>query len=388
MAEKVLNLGADANQEPAFVKRAADPVISPAYAIPGDFTAQYPQPLDTTELLNMCEEVNVYREIPTKQTALKAEHWREMDYLQFTSGSASIAFGDGLCPEEYEHGGDNFTVTLKNIGAKKSLSLSDIKHSIAVASMGQGISALAGAFPSSEGMPGGSDMGTISKVAVAGLKAKEMQLASTLVLNGWDKLLVSGNATTNTLAFDGIENLVGSGTGAHYDHSNISGTFSSASFDRFLTEGCAKPSAVFGHPQAIQEMMTSYFANGGVAVQNVAKGDGNRLTPGFNFAGEVFTGAGTMKVVADSNFARTDVGDGTFQAHLYALRMSHNGDPLVYKANQFDLAFQDLTPGCTAISFQIWAKSALVIKAKCAQGDYLSGFTGRIQSTCSVLGFN
>ena len=50
MPDTVLNLGADAKSEPAFVQKATDPVITPAYTQPGDFTAQYPQPLDVTEI--------------------------------------------------------------------------------------------------------------------------------------------------------------------------------------------------------------------------------------------------------------------------------------------------------------------------------------------------
>jgi len=66
----------------------------------------------------------------------------------------------------------------------------------------------------------------------------------------------------------------------------------------------------------------------------------------------------------------------------------HNGEPLVYKATQIPLAFKDLAPGCTAISFQIWAKTALIIKAKCAQARYTKSFTGRIVTTCPVIGLS
>src|SRR5512138_2697042 len=143
--EVILNLGG--GQERAFqagvVQKANDPIMSPQPATPIDFAAQFPQPLDTTELVVMCEELGFWKALPEKPTSLKAETWRELNELAFTSGSSYISFADGGCPEEFYHDGDNTTITLKNIGAKKSLTLSDIKHSAAVAGMnGVGISAL------------------------------------------------------------------------------------------------------------------------------------------------------------------------------------------------------------------------------------------------------
>src|SRR5512139_2472205 len=114
--EKVLNLGEDAAVEKAFVSRATDPVISPNYSTPGDFAAQYPTPLDPTEFLAMCEEVTLLQAIPEQRTALKQHTWRELNELDFNSGSSYLAFADGYCPEEYEHDGDNTTITLKNLG--------------------------------------------------------------------------------------------------------------------------------------------------------------------------------------------------------------------------------------------------------------------------------
>jgi hypothetical protein len=132
MSEQILNLGADAAQEPAFEQKTTDPVILPQpYASPADFAAQYPQPLDPTEIIAMCEEVALYQFIPVQSTSLNAHLWREMTSLEFTSGSAYIAFADGECPEEYTHDGANQTVNIKNIGAKKTLSIRDIKHSAA-----------------------------------------------------------------------------------------------------------------------------------------------------------------------------------------------------------------------------------------------------------------
>ena len=79
-----------------------------------------------------------------------------MTSLEFTSGSAYVAFADGECPEEYTHDGANQTITLKNLGAKKTLSVSDIQHSMAVAGAGwHGINTLVAPAPSSEGLPGG-----------------------------------------------------------------------------------------------------------------------------------------------------------------------------------------------------------------------------------------
>ena len=387
MTEQVLNLGTDAGVEKAFVSKATDPVISPAATTPIDFAAQYPQPLNTEELIAMCEELGVWKALPEQRTALKSETWRELNELAFTSGSSYISFTDGECPTEYYHDGDNITIDLKNIGAKKSLTISDIMHSAAVAAAGwNGINQLVGGFGSADGLPGSLGQGTFLNQMVGDLKAKEMVLASTLVMNGWDRLLVTGDVGGNALEMDGIENYVTAGNGARASTVDQSGTFSAANFDRFLSEGCATPTDIFGHPQAIQELMTSYFALGGVAVQNIGFSTGNRVTPGFNFGGEVNTGVGLLRVHADRNFTKATAGAAQFSSKLYALRMVHNGMPLVYKLSQIPLAFKDLAPGCTAVSFQIWAKTALVIKALCAQAVYTSLFAGRTVSSCPVIG--
>jgi len=184
--EQILDLG----EGGSFVNRATDPVISPNYSSPADFAAQYPNPLDPTEIIAMCEEITLWRDLPELSTGLKVDMWREMTSLAFTSGSAYIAFQDGYCPEEYTHDGSNTTVTLKNIGAKKSLSISDILHSRAVAmGYGDGINRLIAPMAAGEGVPGGSDTGTFLAETVMDVKAKEMRLASTLVLDGWDNLL-------------------------------------------------------------------------------------------------------------------------------------------------------------------------------------------------------
>lgn len=401
MSEPILNLGpkdtngafAETNNGRAFVSRANDPILSPQATTPIDFAAQFPQPLDTTELVVMCEELGLWKALPELPTSLKAETWRELNSLAFSSGSSFISFADGGCPEEYYHDGANTTVTLKNIGAHKSLTISDILHSAAVSSMsvgqfGVGINRLVGGFQFSEGMPGGNDQGTFLAEAVSDLKAKEMVLAGTLVMNGWDNLLVNGNSVSNSLEFDGVVTQVTSANGAHVNDvtgQNASGTFTGIALDRFLAEACAKAQVVAGHPQAIQEMMSAYFTLGFQGSQIIYNTDGNRMVPGYNFAGEVNTGIGALKAIADRNFPKTAAGANSFLASLYTLRTTHNGEPLIYKRTQIPLSFRDLVPGCTAIQFQIWAKTALIIKALCAQGRYQNVFTGRSVTTCPVI---
>jgi len=373
----------------AFVARATDPVVSNV-ATPGDFAAQFPTPLDPTEILTLCEEVTLLQAIPEKRTGLKQETWREMTSLVFSSGSNYIAFSDGTCPEEYEHDGSNTTVDLKNLGAKKSLTISDIMHSAAVVAGGSGIEALLGGYAAGQGLPGAKDIATFGREAIADVKEKEMRLGMTLVLNGEDRLLAVGDATTRPLEYDGIESWVTSANGAHTNSTSgqdASGTFSATNFDRWLSEGCAKPTHLFGHPAAVQEVMSAYFQLGfqGSQVINVASGD--RIVPGFNFGGFVNTGIGRLQVVADSNFTRTASGTNSYLSNIYALRMTHNGEPLVYRSTQIPLSMIDLAPGCTAISFEIWKKTALLVKALCAQGVYSFGsYVGRIVTQCVQIG--
>ena len=371
----------------SFVQKATDPVMANA-ALPGDFAAQYPTPLDTTEIITMCEEITVWQTIPVKKTALKQETWRELNALAFTSGSTYIAFADYVCPEEYSHSGENTTVDLKNIGAKKSLGISDIMHSAAVAAAGwNGINRLVGGFASGEGMPGGNDAGTFIAEHVADLKEKEVRLGMTLLLNGLDRLLVLGNATAAPLEFNGIEPwFVNICTTEHTNDNSASGSFTAIGFDRFLSEGCAKPTTVFGHPTAIQELLSAYFQLGWQGSQQVTFSNGDRIVPGYNFAGFVNTGVGRLQVVADNNFTRTNIAGGNFQTNLFAMRMTHNGEPFVYRSVQIPLSMKDLTPGCTAISFELWEKSALIIKACYAHGVYQTQFTGRLTTTCTAIG--
>jgi len=383
--EKVLDMANGG----AFVSRATDPVVTNV-STPIDFAAQYPTPLDPTEVIAMCEEVNLLNAIPEYPTGLKEEIWRELNELAFTSGSAYIAFADGACPEEYYHDGDNTTVTLKNLGAKKSLTISDIIHSQAVTMGGSGIRALLGAGAGSSGMPGGSDFATMQLESIANLKEKEVKLGMTLVLNGEDRLLAEGDAVTRPLEFSGIETQVTAANGAHTNSTSgqdASGTFSANNFDLFLAEACAKPTHIFGHPQAIQNMMSGYFQLGFQGSQLINFNGGSQIVPGFSFAGFVQTGVGRLTVVADTNFSKTASGSNSFLSKLYPMRMSHNGVPLVYRSTQIPLSLVDLAPGCTSLSFEIWKKTSLIIKAMCAQNLYVFGsFAGRSTTTCTAIG--
>jgi hypothetical protein len=305
--------------------------------------------------MDLCEEISLWRALPDIRTSLHDYTWREMTSLAFTSGSAYIAFADGECPEEYTHDGANSSVYLKYIGAKKTLSFSDILHSRAIAGANwHGINQIVGGFPSSEGMPGGLDSATFGREYVRDVKEKEARLAMTLVMNGWDRLLVAGDSNGNALEFDGFETWATNQSCTMHTNSNTaSGTFSATTFDRFLGESCAKPTMLFGHPAAIQELMSSYFQLGFQGSQVVNFTEGSRLTPGFNFASFVNTGVGRLQVVADYNFRRNNIGGGAFQADIWAMRMVHNGEPLVYKITQIPLSFNDLVPGCTAVSFEV-----------------------------------
>jgi hypothetical protein len=387
--ELVLDMGGGTHSRSHFPLefRQNDPIITPQpYQSPADYVGQYPTPVPTEEIIAMCEELSAWQAMPEHFGGLKTETWRELNSLAFTSGSSYISFADGECPEEYTHDGSNTTVTLKNIGAKKTLSISDILDSAAKIGMGQGIGRLIGGIPAGEGMPGGSQTTSFLEEVFTDVKGKEVRAALTLVLNGWDRLLVLGDVDSNSLEFDGIEQRLADPTCTpHSNDNSASGTFAAAGFDRFLSESCAKPTALFGAPQAVQELLSLYMQLGWQGSQIINFGDGNRIIPGFNFAGFVNTGIGRLPVVADANFTRTNIGGGNFQSKIYALRMNHNGTDLVYKRTQIPFSWYDLVPGCTAISFMVWAKTALVIKHCCAHGVYTSQFTGRITTTCPTI---
>jgi hypothetical protein len=384
--EQVLDMAA--GNGGAFVSRATDPVILPQpYASPADFTAQYPIPLDPTEFIAMCDEVNLVNNLTEERTALLAHTWRELNSLAFASGSTYISFADGECPEEYTHDGEATTVYLKNLGAKKSLSESEVMHSSAVAAANwHGINRLVGGSYLGQGLPGGGDAGSFLMESVADLKIKEIRLATTLVLNGLDRMLVTGNKTTNSLEFDGLETILTEANGAYYNSANASGTFSAQTFDRFLSAGCAKPTMLTGHPQALQEVASGYYSLGFNGSQLINFESGNRIVPGFNFANMINTAVGQVKVVSDKNFSITASGATQFQSNVFALREMHNGVPLVYRLTQIPLNVKDLAPGCTAVSFQVWTKTALIVKHKCAHARFITNFTGNVVTTCPVIG--
>jgi len=392
MSEPILDLATNKAFTPEpMVQRATDPVLQPAtYSTPGDWAGQFPQPLDPTEILTMCEEITLWQALPEKRTMLYGETWREMDYANILSGSTAVDeylfFADGYCPEEYEHSGSNKTVNHKNIGVKKNLSEREIMHSMAVASLPMGgINTLIGGAPSGEGLPGAYDMATFQRERVKDLAEKEIRMGMSLVLNGWDRYLVNGSTAISALQFDGIENwATNMSCTMHTNDNSASGTFSATNFDRFLSESCAKPTVLMGHPQAIQELMQSYFVLGFQGSQ-VINQQADRMTPGFNFAGFVNTGVGRLGVIADNNFRRDASSTTTFQADIWAFRMTHNGEPLVYKSTQIPLGLRYLTPGCTVISFEIWAATCLIIKACCMHGKYTSQFSGREVTTCALL---
>jgi hypothetical protein len=312
-----------------------------------------------------------------------------MTSLALTSGSSNAyAFADGSCAEEYTHDGENKTVDLKNFGAKKTLSIRDIMHSAAVAGANwNGINTLVGPANSGQGLPGNANANTMQRAYVADLKAKEMQLATILVMNGLDAMLVNGDHVGNSLEMTGLENWATNySVTFHTNNNTASGSLAAADFDRFLSEACGKPTHVFGTPQAIQELLSSYFQlgfAGSQVINNTAPGD--RLVPGFNFASFVNTGIGRLTVVSDSNFRRNASGATSIQTDLWALRMTHNGEQMVYRKTQIPLSVNDLVPGCTAISFQIWTATALIIKGACFHGKYTTQITGRIVSTCTVI---
>lgn len=384
MTETILDVSDPKHQA---VFKASDPAISNV-ATPGDFAAQFPTPLDPTEILALCEEISALQVIPEYRTGLKTYSWREMDRLDMTSGSMNYStFADGACPEEYIHEGDNKSIDLKNIGVKKSLTISDIMHSAASIQIGGAISALLGPGAATSGMPGGTDATTFLRQTIADLKEKELILGTTLVMNEWDELLVKGDVDNHPLEFDGIEEFGFTNFSSGTFTGSSTGTFTATDFDQFLASMCAKPTHIFGHPTAIQAMMLGYFSLGfqGSQIINVSSGD--RMIPGFNFASFVNTAVGRLQVVADTNFTRTTLTGTSFEASLYALRMTHNGEPLVFRETQIPLGVRDLAPGCTAISFEIWVKTALIIKNLCMHGKYTSIFGGRTASNaCTAIG--
>ncbi len=364
------------------VLRATDPNILPQpYVSPADFAAQFPIPLDTTELITLCEETGLWRAFPEIVNGSNTESWRELNQLDFLTGCSDIAFAPGECPEDFQHAGNNRTEAKRHIGVKKTLSDSDITHSAASIAAGYGMRELVGGF-NDQGLPGERDVATFLRQNISDLKDKEARLGSVLVLNGWDQLLVDGDNGTNPLEFDGLVTQVTSANGARCNDTANTGTFSVTEFDQFLSAGCARPQAILGHPTALAAISLAYFAIGS---QTVFFNDNKNVVPGLHFAGELMTGMGPIDLIADSRFARNDNGDGTFNATVYPVRLTHNGEPLIYRATQIPMSFKDLAPGCTAISFEIWAVTALVVKALCAQACYSADFSGLVDDGCTYI---
>lgn len=372
------------------ITRGPDPQIGlgdagSQYTTPADFAAQWATPLNPVEIIALAEEATLYKTLPSLRTNLKEETWRELNSLAFTSGSSYISFQDGYCPEEFQHNGSNTTVTLKNQGAKKTLGISDIMHSMGVAALPMGgINELTKPY-TMEGLPGIQGVDATTAGRIRDMKEQEIILASILVVNGQDRLLVQGDSNGNSLEYDGIQRILRTGTACHQPASTT-GTFTGLGWDRFLSESVVRPTKIFGHPTALQEVQAAYFQLGFQASQQIVTANGNRITPGYNFSSNVNTAMGTLELVADLNFSRTDTGNGTFRSSLYALRMSHNGVPLVYRRVQIPLSYKDLAPGCTAIAFQLWEKSALIIKHLCAHSAASFVFTGRILTTTTLVG--
>lgn len=359
-------------------KTITDPVVLlQPYTAPGDFAAQYPQPLDPTEILTLCEETTVFQTLPEVVTAYNADSWREMDALAFTGVGVAAEgfFAKGGCPDTYAHSGDNTSKTRMYIGAQETLSYEDIKHSAAVAGLGGiGISAISTQD---------------RRAAIADLKAKEMLLQEILTINKWDKALVKGNSGTNALAFDGIETQVTVANGA-CANPDPTGTFNIEKFDNFLVAQCARPTHIFGHPKALEAIKKGYLslgATGGTQpiMQILITKDGNQIVPGFVLADLIDTSIGRIVLVPDHRFTTIQVQPDRFHTTVYPLRMYHNGEPIVYKSTQTPLSFKDLAPGCTAISFMIYAVTCLVIKHMCAQSLFTANFPGVIGPCCDIV---
>jgi hypothetical protein len=390
-------LDADGNRhlvkKAELIEKTTDPVFSHTQPLtPPTFNMQYPQPLDPLEVMDLCEEISAVRNLPSEDTDLKVDFWMETTNLYMDAGQYGF-FADGECPEEYTETGTYDTTNLKNYGVKKSLTVMDIKHSAAIAGNG-GINRLLGGFPTGEREPGGYNAATFPAEFVADIKEKEIRKGMTLTLNMLDWTLIRGNSATDPLEFDGIETQVVAANGANVNVNCPTGTFSADDFDRFLSEPCAKPTHVWGHPLALQHVAAQYFQLGWQGSQQIAfvppgAAGYERITPGYGFASAINTQVGRLPLIADANFNRTAVaGDcgGLFRSVVYPLRMIHNGEPLIYRPTQFRLGYQDLTPGCTAVSFQIWGREALTIKAMCAQSAYTAQFNGNIVTTCTRIG--
>ena len=362
--------------------RDTDPNIWPTPApVEADWATEFGTPIDTTELIVLCEEVGLYNALPEHTAGLLIDAWKELTASDFASGCNSIAFPKGACPEDQTHSTTNNHIDKKHIGVKKTLAEADIRHTAASIAAGWGINMLVGGF-NDQGLPGELDTATMLRGAVASAREKEMRLGMINVLNGWDDLLVNGDVVGNPLEFDGITNLITAANGARACPSFMTGTFSASHFDQFIAAGCAHPQAILGHPAALQALCLGYMANGYNFVQYA---DAANVVPGIHFANQIMTGIGPVALIGDTRFPRIDLGGGNFRAILYPVRLTHNGEELIYKATQIPLAAKDLTPGCTAVAFEIWAVTALVVKAMCAQALCEATFSGIVDDGCTYV---
>jgi hypothetical protein len=365
------------------VDQTTDPVIAqPASITPADLAYEFGTPIDTTEIIALCEDTGLYTALPEVINGSKTESWREMTSLVNCSGTSYLAFTAGQCPDFMcNTTGAPKTVDKMHIGKMTTLTESDIQHSIASIAAGYGVRQLLGpALP--YGSAGASSM---VRESIKSLMDKEIKKQQILVINGLDYLLVKGNDSVNPLEFDGMENMVTAANGAcsnvllgHY-----SGTFSATHFDEWLAASCAVPTHIFGHPTALQQLKLGYLGLGSQIIS--FNGPASNLVPGITFGDSIQTGVGLLRLVGDSRFTRTDHSDGTFSSTLYPLRMTHDGEPLVYRATQIPMAFKELTPGCSAISFMTWTVTALVVKAMCFQRLYRARFSGLAQDCCSYV---
>lgn len=366
-------------------KTETDPIVLlQPYTQPDDFSAQYPQPLDPTEILTECEEISVWRALPEHVTPFNADQWREMTSIDFATSTGLTNdgfFAKGGCPDRITATGENKSQTRMFLGAQQTLSFEDITHSAAVAAInGLGISRLM------THNVGGPDVVDVVRDA----KAKEIRKQEILVMNNWDLALVKGDSSINTLAFDGIETQVTVANGARAN-TDTTGTFDIEDFDNFLNAGCARPTHIFGHPKALEAVKKGFLSLGATAgsapIQQVVltRGADGGVVPGMVLADEVYTSIGRIMLVPDFRFTATQTDAHHFHSTLYPLRVRHGGEDIVYKSTQTPLVFKDLTPGCTAISFMVYTSTCLVIKHMCAQSLYQGRFEGTVGTGCDIV---
>jgi hypothetical protein len=371
------------------VEQANDSVINyPAAITPADLAYEFGTPIDVTEIIALCEETGLYTALPEVINGSKYESWRELESLVNCSGTAYISFSPGDCPDFMcNTTGAPKQVEKKHIGKMTTLTESDIQHSIASIAAGYGVKWLLGAA-----LPAGSaGNSSLVRESIKSLMDKEIKKQQVLVINGWDYLLVKGNDAVNSTEFDGVENYITAANGARVNPNSAaySGTFSATRFDEFLAAGCAKPTHIMGHPTALQALQLGYWALGSQTYSNAQvvswQGPARNIVPGLTFAGALQTAVGLLPLIGDTRFTRTDHSDGSFSSTIFPVRMTHDGEPLVYRATQIPLSFKELTPGCSAISFETWAVTALVIKFMCAQARYTAKFQGLVGDGCSYV---